>query len=753
MDIEEIVKTKTHYFKDVCRLKKYVKRIVELNPATPKEFSDACRKCQREYKMCPKKAHIIAIYREMVKDGELKMNENMDELMTKKLNRKYSGVEVITVLTSPFPEFTSKTGERKKQKFSCGKDCFYCPNEGQIDIHCEFLEKIETGRLYSLYRVRSSDQIDQVRVLTYFHYFDENGSTEKEEIPVADSKDYDNETREFTLKIYNKFTNTIDERIKTKTATFLGTKIEQPRSYISTEPAVRRANANNFDPVLQFYDRAGSLSMCGHIIDKLEILVLGGTWSHYPVEYQEEFIRDIYYAANTFYHDQETGPRRERLSLEEEIELNQTATSRIIGLTLETRPDAINKHEIQRFRKYGCTRVQLGVQHIDDEILKKINRGCYTKHTKKALHLLKQNGYKVDIHLMPDLYGSDYDKDIQMFDRLLGCPNIGRTHINKIDPIFGKIIKIFFGIFLFILVKSAQVYWFHSFMEMCLQFVSIESVALFFSWVLFLWTIIPEDGYKLNADFYIYKLAEPDLQADQWKIYPTEVTRWTKIFDLYQTGEYKPYAEEINEETGNKKIVDLILYAMRKTFPWIRLNRVIRDIPTTEIYGGNLNTSLRQVLEKMLVESGTPCRCIRSREVKNKKFDPEDVKLVVRRYGDSADAYEYFISYESKDESTIYGFCRLRLNSSNENVIFPELIDAALIRELHVYGLMVPHNQEKDNNAAQHMGFGRKLLKAAEEIAQTEGYSKIAVISGIGVRKYYEKNGYQIDGTYMTKSI
>jgi elongator complex protein 3 len=151
----------------------------------------------------------------------------------------------------------------------------------------------------------------------------------------------------------------------------------------------------------------------------------------------------------------------------------------------------------------------------------------------------------------------------------------------------------------------------------------------------------------------------------------------------------------------------------------------------------------------MLVESGTPCRCIRSREVKNKKFDPEDVKLVVRRYCD----YEYFISYESKDESTIYGFCRLRLNSSNENVIFPELIDAALIRELHVYGLMVPHNQEKDKKAAQHMGFGRKLLKAAEEIARTNGYNKIAVISGIGVRKYYEKNGYQIEGTYMTKSF
>ena len=138
------------------------------------------------------------------------------------------------------------------------------------------------------------------------------------------------------------------------------------------------------------------------------------------VQYQEEFIRDIYYSANTFYDD----IKREKFSLENEIVLNQSAKSRIIGLTLETRPDAINKYEIRRFRKYGCTRVQLGVQHIHDDVLKKINRGCYTKDTKKALFLLKQNGYKVDIHLMPDLYGSTYEKDMDMFDRLLGIEKI-----------------------------------------------------------------------------------------------------------------------------------------------------------------------------------------------------------------------------------------------------------------------------------------------------------------------------------------
>ena len=171
------------------------------------------------------------------------------------------------------------------------------------------------------------------------------------------------------------------------------TKTEQARSYISTEPGVRRANQSNYDVVLQFFDRASSLQFCGHVIDKLEILVLGGTWSHYPKEYQEEYIRDLYYAANIFYKKKE----RERLSLEEEIQINQTSKCRIIGLTLETRPDCINKYEIERFRRFNCTRVQLGVQHIDNEILKKIERGCYNEDTIKALKLLKKNCYKLII--------------------------------------------------------------------------------------------------------------------------------------------------------------------------------------------------------------------------------------------------------------------------------------------------------------------------------------------------------------------
>lgn len=194
----------------------------------------------------------------------------------------------------------------------------------------------------------------------------------------------------------------------------------------------------------------------------------------------------------------------------------------------------------------------------------------------------------------------------------------------------------------------------------------------------------------------------------------------------------------------------MILHAKKKVYPWIRLNRVIRDIPTTEIYGGNMNTSLRQLLQKKLKDEGNSCKCIRCREVKYRKINPKDVKLMIRKYNDS-NADEYFISFESKNEDILYGFCRLRLNNSNDSIFFDELKDSALIRELHVYGLMVPHDSKK--KVTQHFGFGKRLLKAAEHIAMDNNFNKISIISGIGVREYYSKNGYFQENTYMVKKL
>lgn len=633
--------------------KKFLGYIVNCNPQTIMEYDKYYIEARQKYRICPKKSVLLKLYYKYYEP-----KENIINVLTKKLSKSSSGVIVITVLTSPFPKYM-KDGKMIQQKFSCGENCAYCPKERGHNFNATIVDfkKNDTMNKLQLF-LNTSYDINEVRVIT-------NIIIDNITIPVYRYGEYKG--------------NNFDIFINTKYLRYISIgkiieciKVEQPRSYISTEPAVMRANRNLFDANKQFNDRANALKGCGHIIDKIELLVLGGTWSHYPREYQKEFIRDLYYSANVFYSND-----RERLSLEDEIKINMNTKCRIIGLTLETRPDCINIKEIMRFRKYGCTRVQLGVQHIDDDILKTINRRCSTTTTIRAINMLKQNGYKVDIHLMPDLPGSNYSKDKKMFQKLLGLKKTLKYN-NMIE----------------------------------------------------------------------YDLEYPELQADQWKIYPTEVTRWTKIFDMHKEGLYKPYSENINDITGNKYIEDLLLYVKRKVFPWIRLNRIIRDIPSHEIYGGNNNPSLRQLLQIKLKKQGYVCECIRCKEVKTR--DIKDYKLFVRKYnGYKSD--EYFISYESLDNKIIYGFIRLRLNHNNNMLCYDTLKNSALIRELHVYGKMVPHYMKNKN--VQNIGFGRKLLMKAEEIARNNGYNKIAVISGIGVREYYNMNGYNLQDTYMVKNL
>jgi histone acetyltransferase (RNA polymerase elongator complex component) len=191
-----------------------------------------------------------------------------------------------------------------------------------------------------------------------------------------------------------------------------------PRSYLKKEPAVARADANDFDAYKQMIDRFTILTGLGGYPDKVEIIVEGGTIASYKKDYLIEFIRDLYYACNVYYIP--SGERRtERYELSKEMKINETSMCRVIGLTLETRPDCINEEEIKFFRSVGCTRIQIGVQHIEDDILKKINRKCYIKDTITAIRMLKDCGFKVDIHIMPDLPGSSPEKDKKMFQRIL----------------------------------------------------------------------------------------------------------------------------------------------------------------------------------------------------------------------------------------------------------------------------------------------------------------------------------------------
>lgn len=187
---------------------------------------------------------------------------------------------------------------------------------------------------------------------------------------------------------------------------------DQPRSYLYNEPAVRRANQHGFKAIEQMINRLDTLYMNGHEIDKLEIILEGGTYTEYPPDYLETYNRDIFFVANTYF---DKNPRKP-LSISEEIKINETAKVHIIGICIETRPDAIDDIWIRRFRDWGVTRIQLGVQHTDNKILKKINRGHTIEQALECMKYLKDNCFKIDIHIMPDLPGATPEIDKKMFD-------------------------------------------------------------------------------------------------------------------------------------------------------------------------------------------------------------------------------------------------------------------------------------------------------------------------------------------------
>lgn len=500
----------------------------------------------------------------------------------------------------------------------------------------------------------------------------------------------------------------------------------KPRSYLTGEPSVDRATQCNFDPVKMIFYRATEYIRQGHPLDKAEVLIQGGTWDCYSKEYRREFLRDVYYAFNVImdyffniniestnpsdYFEYEGHKLRPKKTLAEEMKLNEKGQCRIIGLTPETRPDQINYDTIKFLREIGATRIQLGVQHTDDTILKHINRGCYHKHTIRAIKMLKDNAFKVDIHLMPDLPPPpEYEGKMPEIDKAM-----------------------------------------------------LEQV---------------------NTD--------PDLKVDQIKVYPCVVTPYTKIKEWFDAGIYKPYGTNIpidkdiyKRMTKEEKFDFRMKNPLYKNIfdfytnihPSIRVNRIFRDIPTTIICGGTTNSGIRSEIDRDMELMDLTNGCIRFREAGNHQNisrASKSIPVLKELEFESSGGTEYFLSWESEEEKPIlYSFLRLRLSpdtgkTNTGKVIFPELVDCALIRELHTYGKIKPckenlkYYQEKgllfgQAEIVQHKGFGKKLLERAEQIALSKGYKKIAVIAGVGVREYYRSVGFTInseEGCYQIKML
>jgi elongator complex protein 3 len=196
-----------------------------------------------------------------------------------------------------------------------------------------------------------------------------------------------------------------------------------PKSYLPDEPGALRAGQLQFDPYQQTALRIRALENIGHSTDKIELLVLGGTWSYYPADYQEWFIRRCLDAMNA--QDSET--------LEEAQRRNETAPHRNVGLVIETRPDYVDEREVIRLRQLGVTKVQVGVQSCDDEILLKNKRGHTVEQTRQAFRLLRAGGFKIHAHWMPNLLGATPQSDRQDFARLWDDPALRPDEL-KIYP-------------------------------------------------------------------------------------------------------------------------------------------------------------------------------------------------------------------------------------------------------------------------------------------------------------------------------
>ena len=454
-----------------------------------------------------------------------------------------------------------------------------------------------------------------------------------------------------------------------------------PKSYLKGEPAVQRAILTNFNPYLQVQTRLKSLEKTGHPIDKIELRIIGGTWSYYPKQYQTWFVKRCFKAANEYEKNEKCKMKNEKLqfkiqNLETEQKLNEKAKCRIIGITIETRPDYVDFKEIERMRNLGITGVELGVQSIYDDILKLNKRGHNIKSTIKATRLLKDAGFKVSYQMMPNLPGSDFKRDIKMFQELF---------------------------------------------------------------------------------------SNPDFRPDFLKIYPLALVKEAPLYRQYKKGKIKVYS--------HKDLIKLLIEIKREIPFWCRIQRIIRDIPSKDIVAGGVKISnLREVVQKEMREKGLKCKCIRCREVRDRDSPvgtvPEKLYLFREDYPASG-GKEIFLSFESikadkrrlstpiNADRKLYALLRLRIPSQffqKKKHSFKILDDAAIIREVHTYGQMVPVGEK--SLSPQHRGLGKKLIKIAEGITKKEfGVKKIAVISGIGVRNYWRNLGYKLKDTYMIKQL
>lgn len=596
---------------------------------------------------------------------------------------------------------------------------------------------------------------------------------------------------------------------------FCPNDVRCPKSYLHNEPACARAEAACYDPYLQVSARLTALAQMGHATDKIELIVLGGTWSDYPEEYQTWFVTELFRALNDdaiageaanpmlrgfadepgcgsagvlklagapaaedAVHAEDPGCHpvgqaapgvsvippgvRERRAqyvacglmpkaapaaapaaeagswlpldvlettqravdagkltynqavahlyagssawcqaakwqratladLEREHARNERARHRVVGLVVETRPDAITPEALVHIRRLGATKIQMGVQSVDQRILDKNGRNTTVGQIEQAFSLLRLFGFKIHAHAMVNLLGATPQSD--------------------------------------------------------------------------------------RADYRRF-VTDPAFQPDEVKLYPCALIESARLRERYEAGEWVPYTED--------ELVGVLADDVLATPAFCRVSRMIRDFSSGDIMAGNKKPNLRQMVEERLARAsaagGAPVREIRYREIATSEVDVDALTLDVVPYETRATS-ERFLQWVTP-EGRIAGFLRLSLphqplgtgdfgwslqdDPSRERTAALEPLNPAphasptgiasiinpkeaMIREVHVYGMATRVGE--DGAAAQHHGLGRRLIERACELAREAGYERINVISAVGTREYYRMLGFHDYGLYQQRSL
>lgn len=491
--------------------------------------------------------------------------------------------------------------------------------------------------------------------------------------------------------------------------------LRMPKSYLSDEPACQRAEMNYFDPYLQVVSRLHVLTQMGHLTDKIELIILGGTWSDYPASYQTWFVSELFRALNDGDDAEQNALERRRLyegkglstGKEEAVEFvaqlqhevnggmltynqawellyrdntawkgiaaeqvcdfneltmqqdrNEKACHRVVGLAIETRPDTVTADSLNLLRRLGCTKVQMGIQSLNPAILALNRRNISPERIQEAFELLRIFGFKIHTHFMVNLYGADAEEDKRDYERL-----------------------------------------------------------------------VTEKAYL----------------PDEVKLYPCVLVEGTKLCEHYADGSWRAYSEN--------ELLDILIADTLNTPPFMRISRMVRDISAHDIVAGNKKANLRQLVEDRIRMAGKTIAEIRYREISTDATDIEGLVFEMLTY-ETTVTQEYFLQWVNP-EGRIAGFLRLSLPNNDSLLQRPSALpigpDEAMIREVHIYGKVAALH--RDGEGAQHLGLGRQLIEVACNIAKAQGYKKMNVISSVGTREYYRNLGFSDNGLYQQKTI